>query len=163
MAKVSITDAAKLVQKDRRTIQRAIKSGKISVTKSTTGMPEIDTAELDRVYKIVALPQTNVTANNAAMSQYATEEKPTSKDGLIQNVTAAPQINATANYAAMSQNATGEKDKIIALLEAEIKGLQEDKAHYKALFEEERKRFDRLLPAPADESTTPKPRQGGFF
>lgn len=164
MAKLSITEAAKLANKDRRTIQRAIKSGKLSATKSATGMPEIDTSELDRVYGplniIATLPQADATANNAAMSQYATDEKGNIEAGFCQNAADMPQANATIRSAAMSQSATGEKDKIIKLLEAQVKALQEDKEHYKILLEEERKRFDRLLPAPVEEKVSAKPPKG---
>ena len=52
MAEVSISEAARLTGKGRATIQRHIKSGKLSVGKDATGNPVIDTAELFRVYRL---------------------------------------------------------------------------------------------------------------
>lgn len=50
VAKLSISASARAVGKDRGTIQRYIKSGKLSATKNTAGNNEIDTAELIRVF-----------------------------------------------------------------------------------------------------------------
>ena len=50
MAKLNISAAARAVGKDRGTIQRYIKSGKLSATKNTAGYSEVDTAELIRVF-----------------------------------------------------------------------------------------------------------------
>jgi len=51
MATVSISEAARLAEKGRATLQRHIKAGKLSVGKDALGNPVIDTAELFRVYK----------------------------------------------------------------------------------------------------------------
>lgn len=48
--KYSLADAAKAVGKNKTTIQRAIKSGKISASKTESGAYEIDPAELHRVF-----------------------------------------------------------------------------------------------------------------
>ena len=48
--KYSLADAAKAVGKNKTTIQRAIKSGKISASKKESGAYEIDPAELHRVF-----------------------------------------------------------------------------------------------------------------
>jgi len=50
MAIVSITEAAELVGKSRRTIQRHLSQGKLSKSKDTTGRDGVDTSELIRVY-----------------------------------------------------------------------------------------------------------------
>lgn len=50
MAEVSISEAARLTGKSRATLQRHIKSGRLSVGRDETGSPLIDTAELIRVY-----------------------------------------------------------------------------------------------------------------
>lgn len=50
MALLNISAAARAVSKDRGTIQRYIKQGKISTTKDTAGKVLIDTAELLRVF-----------------------------------------------------------------------------------------------------------------
>ena len=46
----NVTDSALLVKKSRRTIQRYIANGKLSVTRDRLGNPQIDTAELLRVF-----------------------------------------------------------------------------------------------------------------
>jgi len=48
----SLSEAARLTGKSRTTIQRAIKSGKISAPKDEDGNYSIDPAELNRVYPI---------------------------------------------------------------------------------------------------------------
>ena len=50
MAHVSISEAARLAGKHRTTIQRHIKSGKLSATQDLDGNPAVDVAELSRVY-----------------------------------------------------------------------------------------------------------------
>lgn len=50
MASVNISEAAKLVGKSKRTIQRHISSGKLSKSYDVTGIAYIDTSELIRVY-----------------------------------------------------------------------------------------------------------------
>ena len=48
--KYSLSDAAEATGKNRTTIQRAIKSGKISARKGASGAYEIDPAELHRIF-----------------------------------------------------------------------------------------------------------------
>ena len=48
--KYSLSEAAKATGKNKTTIQRAIKSGKISATKGEDGSYEIDPSELHRVF-----------------------------------------------------------------------------------------------------------------
>ena len=50
MATLNISASARAVGKDRGTLQRYIKNGKLSATKNTAGHYEIDTAELIRVF-----------------------------------------------------------------------------------------------------------------
>ena len=50
MANHSITEASKLTGKARSTIQRHLKSGRLSKGHDEEGQPVIDTAELVRVY-----------------------------------------------------------------------------------------------------------------
>lgn len=65
MALVSISEAARLVGKSRRTLQRDIVAGKLS--KCDNGQ-KLDTSELLRVYGAF-LPATNVAVESATMSQ----------------------------------------------------------------------------------------------
>jgi hypothetical protein len=50
MAKVNLSQAAKLTGKNRTTIWRHIQSGKLSSERDRDGMPFVDTSELIRVY-----------------------------------------------------------------------------------------------------------------
>ncbi|PKG82390.1 hypothetical protein CXF85_12935 [Colwellia sp. 75C3] len=50
MAIHNITDSALLVKKSRRTIQRYIASGKLTIIRDTLGNPQIDTTELIAVF-----------------------------------------------------------------------------------------------------------------
>lgn len=60
MAKVNLSKAALLVEKNRTTIWRHIKQGKVSIERDRDGNPLVDTSELLRVYgelKPVATPK----------------------------------------------------------------------------------------------------------
>lgn len=48
--KYSLSDAAKATGKNKTTIQRAIKNGKVSASKGVSGAYQIDPAELHRVF-----------------------------------------------------------------------------------------------------------------
>jgi len=50
MAKVNLSQAAKLTGKNRTTIWRHINSGKLSAERDRDGLPFVDTSELIRVY-----------------------------------------------------------------------------------------------------------------
>jgi excisionase family DNA binding protein len=68
MSLVSISEAAKLVGRDRKTLYRAIKEGRLSATQDATGTRQVDISELARVFGVfpvardsgetVSLPQT---------------------------------------------------------------------------------------------------------
>lgn len=68
MSQVSISKAATLVGRDRKTLYRAIKEGRLSATQDATGTRQVDIAELARVFgafpvardsgETVSLPQT---------------------------------------------------------------------------------------------------------
>lgn len=61
MAQVSISEAAKLTGKSRRTIQRYVATGKLSMSQSGTTGKSIDTSELIRVFGTIK--QVDVTAS----------------------------------------------------------------------------------------------------
>ena len=50
MAKINLSKAAELVGKDRTTIWRHVKSGKLSIERDRDQLPFVDTSELIRVY-----------------------------------------------------------------------------------------------------------------
>lgn len=70
--KYTLSQAAKATGKNKATIQRAIKSGKISAPKNSSGAYEIDPAELHRVFDATAqrsnatTRNTNVTGENSS-------------------------------------------------------------------------------------------------
>ncbi|MBA6296597.1 hypothetical protein [Colwellia sp. MB02u-9] len=73
MAIQNITDSALLVNKSRRTIQRYIADGKLTMARDTLGKPQIDTTELIRVFgplskvsqKIIAKKSQGVAAKSS--------------------------------------------------------------------------------------------------
>ena len=50
MAQVTVSEAAKLVSRDRKTLYRLIKEGKISATVDETGKRQLETSELLRFF-----------------------------------------------------------------------------------------------------------------
>ncbi|MEZ9594466.1 hypothetical protein AB4298_07470 [Shewanella sp. 10N.261.52.F9] len=58
MAKLNLSQAARITGKNRTTIWRHIKSGKLSCQKDRDGMPTVDTSELIRVYGTLRLEAT---------------------------------------------------------------------------------------------------------
>lgn len=72
MAIVSISEASKLVGKNRSTLQRHIATGKLSKATDATGLTGIDTSELIRVYG--AISGVIQHSNNDAMQHHATAE-----------------------------------------------------------------------------------------
>ena len=74
MAIVSISEAAKLASKSRRTIQRHITQGKLSKVTDVTGGVGVDTSELIRVYGVLKID--DMTHDEPEkMSQADTSEK----------------------------------------------------------------------------------------
>jgi predicted RNase H-like nuclease (RuvC/YqgF family) len=73
MALVSISEAAKLCGKDRKTLYRYIKDGKLSATIATSGTRQVDVSEIIRVFG--ALQQSRGTGDSGetvAMPQHET-------------------------------------------------------------------------------------------
>ncbi|WP_461175456.1 hypothetical protein [Uliginosibacterium flavum] len=52
MSQVSISEAATLVGRDRKTLYRAIKEGRLSATQTATGARQVDVSELARVFGV---------------------------------------------------------------------------------------------------------------
>lgn len=73
--KYTLSQAAEATGKNKATIQRAIKSGKISALKNSSGAYEIDPSELHRVFD--ATPKRTTKQRNATLrNTSATDEKP---------------------------------------------------------------------------------------
>lgn len=58
MAQLSISEAAKLVARDRKTLYRLIKEGRLSATQDATGTRQVETSELLRVFGEIRQPET---------------------------------------------------------------------------------------------------------
>ena len=65
MALQNITDSALLVSKSRRTIQRYIASGKLTVVSDALGKTQIDTSELIRVFGTLSKVSKKILANKS--------------------------------------------------------------------------------------------------
>lgn len=73
MTLVSISDAAKLVRRDRKTLYRDIKKGKLSATVGDSGMSQVETSELIRVYGALnTIGDKNATNATETMPQHET-------------------------------------------------------------------------------------------
>ena len=58
MAKINLSKAAEVVGKNRTTIWRHVKTGKLSIERDRDGLPFVDTSELIRVYGEIKKPAT---------------------------------------------------------------------------------------------------------
>lgn len=70
MSQVSISEAATLVGRDRKTLYRAIKEGRLSATQGVTGSRQVDIAELARVFGV--FPVARDSGETAEMPQNET-------------------------------------------------------------------------------------------
>ena len=114
--KYTLSEAAAATGKNKATIQRAIKSGKISASKGETGSYEIDPSELHRVFQPVTQSD-NATTRNVAQ-----------RAGLP------PDSNALQRIANL--------EKELAVMEERKNGLEEQKRHLTDTVEDLRKRLD---------------------
>ena len=114
--KYTLSEAAAATGKNKATIQRAIKSGKISAPKGETGSYEIDPSELHRVFQPVAQSENATTRNSAQQA------------GLP------PDSNALQRIANL--------EKELAVMEERKNGLEEQKRHLTDTIEDLRKRLD---------------------
>lgn len=79
--KYSLSEAAKATGKNKTTIQRAIKNGKISAAKGDSGSYEIEPSELHRVFPPVTAqrdaqhPQSNDTQQAISVSNHSNLER----------------------------------------------------------------------------------------
>lgn len=118
--KYTLSEAAAATGKNKTTIQRAIKSGKISAAKGETGSYEIDPSELHRVFQPVA--------QRVAKSENATTHNNAQQVGFPSDSNASQRI---ANL-----------EKELAVMEERKNGLEEQKRHLTDTVEDLRKRLD---------------------
>ena len=118
--KYTLSQAAQATGKNKATIQRAIKSGKISAPKNISGVYEIDPAELHRVF--------DATAQRVAKRPNATTRNT--------NATAKndPDNNALQRIA--------ELEKKLAIAEERKSGLEGQMHHMSETVDDLRKRLD---------------------
>ena len=115
--KYTLSEAAAATGKNKATIQRAIKSGKISAPKGEAGSYEIDPSELHRVFQPVAqrvASTTNATLRNDAQRPH--------------------DFNTLQRIADL--------EKELAVMEERSSGLEEQKRHPTDTVDDLRKRLD---------------------
>jgi predicted site-specific integrase-resolvase len=118
--KYTLSEAASATGKNKATIQRAIKSGKISAPKGESGSYEIDPSELHRVFSPVAqrvVHQANATMRNSTQ-----------------------HMEKSADFNALQRIADLEKG--LAVMEERKSGLEEQKRHLTETVDDLRKRLD---------------------
>lgn len=104
MALIGLTEASKLTGKDKATIHRAMKSGRLSFTVGSDGERQIDPAELERVYPIIR-------HNGEAEVARRNHKKAESNNMQIAQLTAQLEIERTKT-AALEQR-IADKDNVI--------------------------------------------------
>lgn len=115
--KYTLSEAASATGKNKATIQRAIKSGKISAPKGEMGSYEIDPSELHRVFPPVAqrvAPTVNATMRNDAQHPHDFND--------LQRI--------------------ADLEKELAVMEERKSGLEEQKRHLTDTVDDLRKRLD---------------------
>lgn len=70
MACHTLSESARLTGKSRRTIQRYVKSGKLSAKSDANGNPSIDTSELIRVFGELSHPEGDKLSHPVAVTGY---------------------------------------------------------------------------------------------
>lgn len=120
MTILSISAAANAAGIDRRTLQRAIKAGRLSATTNAAGERGIDVAELIRVFgPLPGMPQETPQRQGAAMSQDA----PGGAAGAALLETLRNQVRQAQEQLRQSsereQQALTRETRLLALLEAE--------------------------------------------
>ena len=122
MAIVTISEAARLVGKDRRTVQRHVNKGRLSKVTRPGGSVGVDTSELVRVYgELAAAPvavRQTAAAPQAAAGQCRTPAAP--DPGLAGRL---------AEAEARAARAEGERD----VLRERIEELRESEGHWREL------------------------------
>ncbi|MDF7466653.1 DNA-binding protein [Proteus mirabilis] len=85
MAQVSISEAARLTGKSRKTLHTYISNGKLTKVTDTQGKPKIDTSELIRVFGELVTPKETVTSQ-CNFSQEVTPNTVTINDAEIERL-----------------------------------------------------------------------------
>lgn len=138
--KYTLSQAATATGKNKATIQRAIKSGKISAAKNSSGAYEIDPSELHRIFP--------ATAQRAAQHENATMRNAAKHDGNLSENSALRRV--------------AELEKELAVAEERKNGIEGQMHHLSETVDDLRKRLDQsegrvtaLLSAPPKRSWLP--------
>jgi len=138
--KYTLSQAAEATGKNKATIQRAIKSGKMSAPKNSSGAYEIDPAELHRVF--------DATPQRVAQHPLATTRNTSATDENLPDNSALQRI--------------AELEKELAVAEERKNGLEGQLHHLTETVDDLRKRLDQsenrvsaLLTAPPRKSWLP--------
>ena len=85
--KLNISQAAKAVGKDRKTLYRHAEKGKLTVEKNGNGSPVIDVSELERVYGTLNLNDTPATVGKfGSTPQNDTQQKSNDNNALKREI-----------------------------------------------------------------------------
>ena len=137
--KYSLTDAARAVGKNKTTIQRAIKSGKISASKKESGAYEIDPAELHRVFPPVT----------------------TQRDAQQTQCNGSQRTSIAFETSALERIAELEKE--LAVSRSRSLGLEEQRQQMSETIEDLRGRLDRSEARVTALLTAPAPKRRGWW
>lgn len=118
--KYSLSEAAKATGKNKTTIQRAIKNGKISASKGESGAYEIDPSELHRVFQPAA--QRIAERGNATLRNITQQHRTPADINTLQRI--------------------ADLEKELAVMEERNIGLEEQKHHLTETVDDLRKRLD---------------------
>lgn len=130
MTIVSITEAAELTGKSRRTIQRHLSHGKISRTKDATGSIGIDISELIRVYGNINVAHSH-SDNLTLMSQDVIQEK---VDNMADNTSDKMEIQHLKEIIEIQKDHIQSLKQAMLLLEHKEEVKKENQSWFSRLF-----------------------------
>ena len=122
MAAIGLTEASKLTGRNRSTLHRAMKTGRLSYTKTAAGERRVEVAELERVFGIRVSNETlNATLGNGAqpVKSHAAQrgEVAALREGIERQDATIADLRATiAEQNATIRSIQAEKQLLLALL-----------------------------------------------
>lgn len=114
--KYTLSKAAAATGKNKATIQRAIKSGKISAVKNSSGAYEIDPSELHRVYPVTAQPVAQHNISNDAQRTDLGGEKLQLKIELLEAERDRERVQLQSTIDDLRARLDRSEDRVTALL-----------------------------------------------
>jgi predicted site-specific integrase-resolvase len=131
LALIGLTEAAKLTGKDKATIHRALKSGKLSCTLSDSGERQIDPAELGRVFPIRSQDEVARTGDSGKRNY-------TQSTGKVAEIKA--QLEAERMKIAHLQERLADRDNVIDDLRSRLDLEGEERRKLTAILTDQRER-----------------------